>query len=237
MKKKTLLKMKDLSKATGVSSGTIRYYVQEGILPKPIKTHRNMAYYDETYVERIRMIKELQKKRYLPLNIIKMLLESRDFSLSGEQKQLFREIERPLFEQEPLGGPSNARAMSREELALHTGLPLKDIQGLETIGMIRTDQDGRFDPESVQLAEAAADLRRSGLSEELDFQVEQLQIHLDLIEFLARKEIELFTKKVAQKGLPPETVSAIARNSIQVLNKLITLLHRRMIRKTLEELA
>jgi len=234
--KKKLLKMKDLSRTTGVSSGTIRYYVQEGILPRPIKTHRNMAYYDETYVERIRMIKELQKERYLPLNIIKMLMDSQDFSLSGEQKQLFKEIEKPLFEDEKLLS-SAGKPLTREELAAHAGVAAKDIQGLESIGLIQADADGRFDPESIFLVEVTAELRKTGLTEELDFQVENLQIHLDLIEFLARKEIELFSKKVASKGLPPGRVFSIAQDSVNILNKLITVLHRRMIRKILKELS
>lgn len=234
--KKKLLKMKDLSTATGVSSGTIRYYVQEGILPKPIKTHRNMAYYDESYVERIRTIRELQKRRYLPLNIIKLLMESGDFSLSGEQKQFFKEIEKPLFEDDSqISSPG--KPMTREELAAHAGLSVKDIQGLESIGFIQADKDERFDAESVFLVEVTAELRKTGLTEELDFQVENLQIHLDLIEFLARKEIELFSKKVAHKGLPPGRVSSIAQDSVNILNKLITVLHRSMIRKILKELS
>ena len=95
--KKKLLKMQELSQATGVPGGTIRYYVQKGILPKPLKTHRNMAYYDESYIERIRAIKELQKKRFLPLNIIKMIVGSRGPSINSEQRQILREMEKPLF--------------------------------------------------------------------------------------------------------------------------------------------
>ena len=56
---------------TGVPPGTIRYYINEELLPKPLKTHRNMAYYDQSYVGRIKLIRELQEKRYLPLSIIR----------------------------------------------------------------------------------------------------------------------------------------------------------------------
>jgi len=234
--KKKLLKMKELTRATGVSGGTIRYYVQEGILPRPIKTHRNMAYYDESYVERIRMIKELQKKRYLPLNIIKMLLESKDFSLSGEEKQFVKEMEKPFFEDDASTGPAT-EPMTRQELSAHSGLPVKDIESLESIGLIQADRDRRFDPESARIAQLTAQLRNSGLTEDLDFQVEHLQIHQDLLEFLARKEMELFTKRVADRGLPPKKVTAIAQNSVNTLNELIVILHRRMIRKVLKELS
>ncbi|MEW6444237.1 MAG: MerR family transcriptional regulator [bacterium] len=235
--KNKMLKMKDLSRATGVSSGTIRYYVQEGILPRPIKTHRNMAYYDQSYVERIRAIKELQTKRYLPLNIIKMLLESKDFSLSGEQKRLVKDMDKPFFEDQALPDSPPCNPMTREELASHLGIQPKDVQGLESIGIIQADGDGRFDRESILIAETTAELRGSGLTEELEFQVEDLRIHADLIEFMARKEIELFTKRVAQKGLPADRVSTIAQGAVAILNKMIPILHRRMIRRILKELA
>ena len=61
------LKMKELSELTEVSSGTIRYYIKQGLLPEPYKPHKNMAYYDHSYVEKIKLIKDLQENHYLPL--------------------------------------------------------------------------------------------------------------------------------------------------------------------------
>ncbi len=234
MEKQKLLKMQELSEATGVSSGTIRFYIQKGILPRPLKTHRNMAYYDATYIERIRAIKELQKKRYLPLNIIKMILESRDFSINGESKKLLKEMDKSFPEDTELG--TGTESMTRDEIAERTGLSEKDLESLETQGMIRADAGGRFDPECVRLAELVAELRRIGLTEEREFQVDQLQIHQDLLEFLARKELELFTKRIARKGMSPKEVSDLARNAVNVLNRIIPILHRRMIRRLTEEL-
>ena len=69
-----LLRMRQLVKRAGVGRGTIQHYLREGLLPKPVKTHRNMAYYDPSCVERIQTIKDLQHKRHLPLNVIKKLL-------------------------------------------------------------------------------------------------------------------------------------------------------------------
>jgi DNA-binding transcriptional MerR regulator len=39
-----LIKMKKLTEETGIPKGTIQYYIKEGLIPKPIKTHPNMAY-------------------------------------------------------------------------------------------------------------------------------------------------------------------------------------------------
>jgi AcrR family transcriptional regulator len=51
-----LLKMSELAERCGVSPGTIRYYLREGLLGEGadiVRTSRNMAYYPPEYVERI----------------------------------------------------------------------------------------------------------------------------------------------------------------------------------------
>ena len=67
--------MGELARASGVSAATIKHYLREGLLPEPVKTSRNMAYYPAEFVDRIRMIKQLQEERYMPLRVIKDLLE------------------------------------------------------------------------------------------------------------------------------------------------------------------
>src|ERR687887_2005075 len=70
-----LLKMRELAEASGVSSGTIKHYLREGLLPEPVKTSRNMAYYPPEFVERIKLIKQLQEERFMPLKHIKAVLD------------------------------------------------------------------------------------------------------------------------------------------------------------------
>jgi len=73
-----LLKMSELAERSGVSAGTIRYYLREGLLgagEDVVRTSRNMAYYPPEYVERIALIKRLQEKRFLPLRVIRGALE------------------------------------------------------------------------------------------------------------------------------------------------------------------
>jgi DNA-binding transcriptional MerR regulator len=55
--------MSQLAEASGVSAGTIKHYLREGLLPEPVRTSRNMAYYPPDFVERIRLIKQLQEDR------------------------------------------------------------------------------------------------------------------------------------------------------------------------------
>ena len=70
-----LMRMSELAEASGVSAATIKHYLREGLLPEPVKTSRNMAYYPPEFVERIRLIKQLQEERYMPLKVIKELLD------------------------------------------------------------------------------------------------------------------------------------------------------------------
>src|SRR5204863_4696876 len=71
-----LIKMSELSKRSGVPGPTIKHYIRESLLPGPeVRTSRNMAYYDARLAGRIRVIKELQAERFLPLRVIGELLE------------------------------------------------------------------------------------------------------------------------------------------------------------------
>ena len=72
------LKISELADASGVSAGTIKHYLREGLLPEPVKTSRNMAYYPPEFVDRIRTIKRLQEERFMPLRLIREVLEQAD---------------------------------------------------------------------------------------------------------------------------------------------------------------
>ena len=65
---KKLFRMKHLRELTGLSRATVKYYIDFGLLPKPVMLNRNTAFYDESHLENIRIIKELQEKCYFPLS-------------------------------------------------------------------------------------------------------------------------------------------------------------------------
>ena len=71
-----LLRMRELAEAAGVPAGTIKHYLREGLLPEPVKTSRNMAWYPREFVERVQLIKQLQEERFLPLKVIREVLEN-----------------------------------------------------------------------------------------------------------------------------------------------------------------
>src|SRR5689334_20322022 len=51
-----LLRMRDVCARTGLARSTIHHYIREGVLPKPEKTGRNTAWYDEDFVKRAQLV-------------------------------------------------------------------------------------------------------------------------------------------------------------------------------------
>ena len=72
------MRMRELEQRTGVGRETIRFYIREGLLPEPDRASRNSASYSDDHVTRLRAIKRLQEERFLPLAVIRTLLDGDD---------------------------------------------------------------------------------------------------------------------------------------------------------------
>jgi DNA-binding transcriptional MerR regulator len=77
------IRISELARRAGVTPRTIRFYVQEGLLPEPERTHKNMAYYHPDCVAKIKAIKKAQSARYLPLEVIRRILEQNNFDYAA----------------------------------------------------------------------------------------------------------------------------------------------------------
>ena len=53
------MKISELSRLSGVSVASIKYYVREGLLPAGTATSSNQATYDDTHARRLRLIRAL----------------------------------------------------------------------------------------------------------------------------------------------------------------------------------
>ncbi len=232
-KKQRLLKMSELSSLTRVPPGTIRYYISEGLLPRPHKTHRNMAYYDEGYVQRVKLIRELQEKRYFPLSIIKQILEQSESSMDSQEIKTILELEGKLFKN--ISSVPKLQPLSIQELSRQTGVSVDEITDMEKVGIIWRKSDGKFDEDSVRILEILKSLREAGYTEEAGFNSEFIKIYVDLIEVLARQEVRFFSKTVTGKMSSDEMVK-MAESGIDLLNSFIGLLRKRMILRIGREL-
>lgn len=68
------LTIEDLAKQSGLSLRTLRYYIQEGLLPGP-DTQGKYARYSQAHLDQLELILRLKRLR-LPLNEIRHLLEN-----------------------------------------------------------------------------------------------------------------------------------------------------------------
>src|SRR5437660_10048637 len=107
------MKISELAEASGVSAGTIKHYLREGLLPEPVKTSRNMAYYPSDFVERIRLIKQLQEERFMPLRVIKAMLDD-----EPERARALVELEDRILEH-ALKGEERSRVSGAELRTRH----------------------------------------------------------------------------------------------------------------------
>lgn len=228
-----LLKMRELSKMTGVPPGTIRYYINEGLLPKPLKTHRNMAYYEESYVGRIKLIKELQEKRFLPLSIIKQMLDESENPMDSEEIKTLLQLEGKLFKN--LSTLPKFQPPDIQQLSARVGMSVEQVEELERIGVISRRPDGLFDEDCVRIVEILNKLREAGYTEEAGFTSEFLKMYTDLIEVLAKQEVRFFSRSVTGRLSFDEMVE-MAESGINLLNNLIGILRKRLILKISREL-
>ncbi|MBV1849295.1 MerR family transcriptional regulator [Catellatospora tritici] len=72
------MKISNLSRRSGVSVATIKFYLREHLLPPGVPTARNQAEYDETHVARLRLIRVLTGMGMMSLASVREVLAALD---------------------------------------------------------------------------------------------------------------------------------------------------------------
>ena len=229
MKKR--LKMKDLERRTGVGREAIRFYIREGLLPEPERPARNVAWYDESFVERILLVKKLQQERYLPLAVIKGIVgETRE--PSEAERSTLHELEGKLFPHEGPRAPETLAAAARR-----LGLRAAELRELADVGLVEiTTRDGDqwLEGNSLAVAEEWARLRRAGYTNDLGFTPATMAIYPEFVKWLAREEIRLFTGGVAGR-VDPETSRRMAEEGIAAVSRILALLREATLLRMVNE--
>jgi DNA-binding transcriptional MerR regulator len=133
---KDLLKIGELAKAAEVSVSTIHYYVQQGLLTPPVKTSRNMAYYHPECLQEIRLIQELQTKKYLPLSAIKLIINARKEGQNIEHVQEMQSFMEEVFRSADSG--NEQRSYTLDQLISNSGLSITVLKDLESDGFLKS---------------------------------------------------------------------------------------------------
>lgn len=193
-----LMRISELAEATGVSVQTIHYYLREGLLPPPVKTAPNMAYYGAEYMEDIRLIKELQERRYLPLSVIKLVLAAKREGKDVSQLRDMRLSLEGLFR--PLGPEEELEPLGVVEMVAMTGLAAGTLEALGEMGILMpaaTPLGKRYDGLDVRIARGVKRLLDLGL------ELSDLTLYRQYLEAL-RTESRVVLEKVfhGPKGKP-----------------------------------
>jgi DNA-binding transcriptional MerR regulator len=219
------MKMQDLERATGVGRETIRFYIREGLLPQPERPGRNVAWYDESFVERIALIKELQQKRFLPLQVIKAIVGN-DAEPSRDEVKALIELDGKLFpavEGGPEMPPERLTAVARR-----TGLKAAEIRELADAGLVEIETrrgDQWLDDTAIRIVELWARMRQAGYTSDLGFDPEKMRLYVDFVRWLAREELRVFSHGVAGR-VDVETSVRMAESGVNLVNQIIGLFRK-----------
>lgn len=181
----------ELAKRTGVSTATINYYVNIGLLPRPEKTGQTRALYPASHAQLIEHIKEL-KGRGLTLKVIKKVLDSDDpaseLGISGESESAAEEF----------GNDETTAPMSRDRLLRESGLTAGLFERLVRAGLLRRShrvkgRNGMYDRHDLAAARACAVLLQAGVG------LDVLARHAEF-EPVARAEAHFLAEHLAVAG-------------------------------------
>lgn len=81
------MRMAELSRLSGVSTATIKYYVREGLLPSGETTAPNQARYGQEHLDRLSLIRALREAAGLSISTIGRVLAAMDDLQPGDRPQ------------------------------------------------------------------------------------------------------------------------------------------------------
>jgi DNA-binding transcriptional MerR regulator len=215
-----LLKMKELAEASGVSAGTIKHYLREGLLGEGdgiVKTSRNMAWYPPELVERIRLIKQLQEERFLPLKVIKSMLDE-----DPERTRALVELEDRILERALAGDSARASAA---ELRRRYDIPQEVLNRLSELEVLTPSSRG-YGARDVEIVEAISRFRAGGYDERIGFTVYDTLRYKEALEQLVKEEVQMLLDRLAGELDPDRAVDLISAG-LEPLNELIAALHQK----------
>jgi DNA-binding transcriptional MerR regulator len=218
-----MLKMSELAERSGVSAGTIKHYLREGLLGSDegvVRTSRNMAYYPPEFVGRIQLIKRLQEERFMPLRVIREVIAS-----DPDRAARLIELEDRILERAIEAGESGR--VSRAKVRETYELPQNVLDRLEEIGVLTPNARG-YDDDDVAIIEAISRFRAGGYEEALGFTVYDTLRYREALEPLVDEEVRVLLDRLAGKVDVDRAVEIISSGA-DPLRDLIGAMHSKLL--------
>jgi DNA-binding transcriptional MerR regulator len=125
----------------------IRFLEEQGLI-SPHRTESGYRKYDDSHLERVKLVLELQRDKFLPLRVIKSYLDDID---AGKQPSLPTGTRRP----------SVNRKFSKLELVAESGINETLLAEAQANSLIGTDP---FEFSDIEIARSLVQLSRFGIS-------------------------------------------------------------------------
>ena len=214
-----LLRMRELAEASGVSAGTIKHYLREGLLPDPVRTSRNMAWYPPEFVERIHLIKQLQEERFMPLKAIKSVLDE-----DPARARVLVELEDRILERAQRG---DRKRVSATEVRRRYDMPKEVLDRLGEIGLLTPTARG-YSELDVRVIEAISRFRGGGYDEQIGFTVYDTLRYKRVLEQLVKEEVQVVLDRLAGE-MDPDRVVELIEAGAEPLRDFIAALHSKLL--------
>jgi DNA-binding transcriptional MerR regulator len=217
------LKMAELAERSGVSAPTIRHYIREGLLGDGEdirRTSRNMAYYPPELVERIQLIKRLQEERFMPLRVIKEVLED-----NPERVKALLELEDSILERALAS--AEQRKTSIPKVSERHDIPANVLERLKQIGVL-TPSRGGYGQDDVKIIEAISRFRAGGYEEALGFTVYDTLRYREALGPLVEEEVRALLDRLVGEVEVERAVEMIAAGA-EPLRELIGAIHSKLL--------
>jgi DNA-binding transcriptional MerR regulator len=219
--------MSELAERSGVSAGTIKHYLREGLLDdggEVVRTSRNMAWYPPAFVERIRLIKRLQEERFMPLRVIKDVMDD-----DPSRAAALLELEDRIRER-AVAADENGR-VNADETERRYEVPRNVLDRLGDLGVL-TPATGGYDADDLRIIAAIARFRAGGYDERLGFTVFDTLRYREALAPLVQEEVRTLLDRLAGEVDVDRAVEIIASGA-EPLRELIGAVHSKMLRAEL----
>jgi DNA-binding transcriptional MerR regulator len=216
------LKMSELAERSGVSAGTIKHYLREGLLgsdEEVLRTSRNMAYYPEEFVGRIRLIKRLQEERFMPLRVIREVMSD-----DPERAARLIELEDRILERAIEAGES--RRVSRSAVRATYDVPRNVLERLEELGILTPNSRG-YDADDVAVIEAISRFRAGGYEASIGFTVYDTLRYREALEPLVAEEVRVLLERLGE--IEVERAVQIISSGAEPLRELVGAMHSKLL--------
>jgi len=218
-----VLRIAELAERSGVSIATLKHYLREGLIAPAKKTGRTMSYYDEGTVGRVRAIRELQERQFLPLDLIKRTLATDSVPDELAAANAIAAV---------LAKHRGTQALTRAEL-ISRGVEERELDWLAA-AELAVPVDGKYSGDDLAVLQTLGAARKVGISPAmLPFEI--LSEYLLALKRLVEIELKMFRAGVLPRASAGE-LPALTTAATELSERLVVLLRRKLLLPTLQRI-